>query len=267
LITSYETFHFAKPNPAYYTEILARLGWPEGPVVMVGDDLQNDMEPARRVGLATFWISKNGNNPNAGPYGPSAVGDLADFFPWIDASTQAELSPDLSQTESIIHTLRATPAALASHTADLSLTHWKKHPVEGEWSLTEIVCHLRDVDHEVNLPRLEKVIQESNPFLAGMDTDPWAAKRQYEQQDGKSALYDFTQYRMEILELIEHLSPADWDRPARHAIFGPTQMRELISILAGHDRLHLRQISTTLDMILKADDSGSQLEAASFYSR
>jgi|GEM_PF-51805 len=255
LIASYETFHFAKPNPAFYMETLARLGWPEGPVIMVGDDLQNDIEPARRVGLAAFWISRNGNSPTTVPYGPSVAGDLADFFPWVDTTTLAELSPDFSQPVSMAKTLRSTPAALASLTADLSPSQWTHQPDEGEWSLTEIICHLRDVDHEVNLPRLKKVLRETNPFLAGMDTDPWAAERQYKHQDGKAALHDFTQYRLEILSILDHLSPGDWDRPARHAIFGPTQIRELISILAGHDRLHLRQISNTLDLIQKADSS------------
>lgn len=255
LIPSYATFHFSKPNPAYYTEILARLGWPEGPVIMVGDDLQNDIEPARRVGLAAFWISNNGHIPTVAPYGPSAAGALVDILPWVDTTDLAELSPDFSQPESMAKTLRATPAALDSLTADLSPSHWIRRPDEGEWSLTEILCHLRDVDREVNLPRLKKVLQESNPFLAGMDTDPWAAERQYNHQDGKVALHDFTQYRLEILSILDQLSPGDWDRPARHAIFGPTQIRELVSILAGHDRLHLRQISNTLDLIRKADIS------------
>ena len=255
LIASYETFHFAKPNPAYYTEILARLGWPEGPVIMVGDDIQNDIEPARRVGLAAFWISKNGTTPTSVPYGPSAAGDLVDILPWVDTTDLADLSPDFSQPESMSKTLRATPAALASLTADLPPSHWTYQPDEDEWSLAEILCHLRDVDHEVNLPRLKKVLREHNPFLAGMDTDPWAAERQYNHQDGKVALHDFTQYRLEILSILEHLSPGEWDRPARHAIFGPTQIRELVSILAGHDRLHLRQISNTLDLIQKADIS------------
>ncbi|HSO26589.1 MAG TPA: HAD family hydrolase, partial [Anaerolineales bacterium] len=43
LITSYESFHFTKPRPAYFAEALGRLGWPEGPVVVVGDDLENDI--------------------------------------------------------------------------------------------------------------------------------------------------------------------------------------------------------------------------------
>jgi HAD superfamily hydrolase (TIGR01549 family) len=256
LVASYETFHFSKPNPAYYTEILARLGWPEGPVVMVGDDLQNDIEPARRVGLAAFWISMDGKPSANALNGPSASGDLVDFFPWLDSASQAELIPDFNQPESMEKTLRATPAALDSLTAHIPHSYWTYQPDPDEWSLTEILCHLRDVDQEVNLPRLKKVLRESNPFLAGMDTDPWAAERQYKFQDGKAASKDFTRYRLEILSILEQLSTEDWDRPARHAIFGPTLLLELVSIVAGHDRLHLRQISNTLHLNQKAISAG-----------
>ena len=57
LITCYENFHFAKPNPAYYAEILANLGWPEGSVVMVGNDWMRDIIPAEKIGIPTFFLS------------------------------------------------------------------------------------------------------------------------------------------------------------------------------------------------------------------
>ncbi len=52
LVTSYEGFHFSKPHPEYFAEILARLGWPEGPVVVFGDDLDQEIAPSAQVGLA-----------------------------------------------------------------------------------------------------------------------------------------------------------------------------------------------------------------------
>ena len=251
LIASYETFHFAKPNPAYFTEVLARLGWPDGPVIMVGDDPENDIEPAQRVGLAAFQITKNGHPSSGGFHQPSAAGWLSDFFPWVDSIDLAELTPDLSQTEAMVNTLRATPAALAGLTTEIPAHSWTYQPNADEWSLAEIICHLRDVDHEVNLPRLKRVLHESNPFLAGIDTDSWAVERHYHQQDGIVALRDFIQYRLKILHLLDNLSLEDWKRPARHAIFGPTHLKELVSIQAGHDRLHLQQVCSTLDMIQK----------------
>ncbi len=58
LISSYETFHFTKEVPAYFPEFLAQMGWPEGPVVMVGNDLDMDLLPARDAGIPVFWLRK-----------------------------------------------------------------------------------------------------------------------------------------------------------------------------------------------------------------
>ena len=60
LIPSYETFHFAKPNPAYFAEFLAQLGWPKLPVIMVGNDVDSDIKAAGELGLPVFWITNDG---------------------------------------------------------------------------------------------------------------------------------------------------------------------------------------------------------------
>jgi hypothetical protein len=46
---------------------------------------------------------------------------------------------------------------------------------------------------------------------------------------------------METLGILASLNPDDWERPAQHAIFGPTDFLEIASFIAEHDRLHIRQ--------------------------
>jgi hypothetical protein len=118
-------------------------------------------------------------------------------------------------------------------------------PAPGEWCLTEIICHLRDVEREVNLPRLRKVLAEQNPFLAGEVTDVWVKERKCAEQDGRQALVDFTAARKQTLGLLDGLQ-AEWSRPARHAIFGPTTAQELVGFMAGHDRAHVQQVWKTM---------------------
>ena len=60
------------------------------------------------------------------------------------------------------------------------------------------------------------------------------------------ALRDFTNVRMDVLNMLENLTPEDWNRPSRHAIFGPMSLRELVNIIAGHDILHVQQIRRAL---------------------
>ncbi len=246
LISSYETFHFAKPDVAFFAESLGRIGWPDEMVVVVGDDLKRDIVPANSLGLATYRV---GPRAESGDARENPGGPLADFFDWLDRSDPEALHPRYNYPTAWLATLRATPAVLHGHTLSIEEATWTQKPAPKEWGLTEILCHLRDVDKEVNLPRLQKVIASDNPFIPGQDTDPWAEARQYARQDGRQALHQLIAARQQIVNLLQTLDPSEWQRPARHAIFGPTRLQELVDIIAAHDRLHLQQVHQVLKQV------------------
>jgi FMN phosphatase YigB (HAD superfamily) len=256
LVASYEIFHFVKPEPAFFAEVMADLGWPSGPVLVVGDDLERDIAAGGRLGLPTYWVPPPGvaahNSAIApeGTFGPLASGPLTSLLPWLESIDLEKLTPDFSSPSAITPILRSTPAALDTLCRGLPAAAWKTPPKEGEWSLAEILCHLRDVEREVNLPRLQKVLDETNPFIPGQDTDRWAEERGYFHQDGVQALRAFFATRMQMLELLESLSPQAWQRTARHAIFGPSRLQELMNIVAAHDRLHVQQAQQTMAQVL-----------------
>jgi HAD superfamily hydrolase (TIGR01549 family) len=80
LITSYENIHAAKPCQAYYAEILARLEVEPGQALMVGDDWANDISPAIKHGLYTYWISADcGQAPEPG-ISPDGCGSLDELY-------------------------------------------------------------------------------------------------------------------------------------------------------------------------------------------
>jgi HAD superfamily hydrolase (TIGR01549 family) len=243
LISTYEDFHFSKPDPAYYAELLAQAGWSTDRVVMIGDDFDLDILPAATLGIPTFWINKL--DPPDNMPASARSGDISDVIPWLEEIADTELHFD--QPMSHLAILRSTPAALHTLTKNFSPQDWQKQPRLNEWSPTEIACHLRDVDQEVNWPRLKKVISEENPFLPGVATDPWAEEREYFREDGPTALKQFFEIRAKITDLLENLQPDDWHRMARHAIFGPTKIKELTGFIVTHDRVHVAQIKQVLD--------------------
>jgi FMN phosphatase YigB (HAD superfamily) len=245
LISSYETFHFSKLNPAYYAEVLGNLNWPESGILMVGDDWKRDIQGASQLGLATYWPS-NGAAPAEEGQAPSGRGELAQLLDWIDTLVEEKLLPDYNSPGAMLATLRATPAVLDTLCGELAAEAWSASPQPEEWCSTEILCHLRDVDQEVNLARIRRVLQENDPFISGKDTDPWADERKYICQDGPQALHEFTVTRVKLLDLLEAAAPEDWERTARHAILGPTNLKELVRIIAEHDRLHVRQVTQDL---------------------
>lgn len=242
LVSTYEEFHFAKPNPAYFAEVLARLGWPEGPVVLVGDDPLNDVSPANQLGLAVYHI--------ANPPAPAANGggSLNGVLPWIDEQTPESLVPRLDSPAAIFATLASTPAALGHRLNTESRESLRVRPKTDEWSFTEVLCHLRDVDAEVTLPRLDAILASPDAFIQAVDPDAWAETRGYQKEDPQAVFAAWSEQRAQLLAHLHALAPADWDRKARHTIFGPTTLLELMQITARHDRIHVRQAQDALTM-------------------
>jgi FMN phosphatase YigB (HAD superfamily) len=237
LISDFQTFHFAKASMAYFPEFLVRMGWLDGPLLMVGDSLERDITPAREAGLPSFWLAMDGQaSPDGVPHGT-----LADLRHYLESTDLSALKVDYSSPAALITFLQAAPAVL--HTLTLSLTpgQWTKRPQPGEWSFLEVLCHLRDVDAEVNLARVETVLKDDNAFVPGQMTDQWADERQYIRQDGETALRDFVIARARLVDRLRGISLSEWERSARHTIFGPTKLRELVSFMVDHDRLHIQQ--------------------------
>ncbi len=242
LVTTYEYFHYAKPNPAYFAEILAQIGWPEGPVVMVGNDANDDIAAARSLGLPTFWIANGAPLENCTAENPPAgCGELEDVLAWLDAHAAEELAPQFETPTALTALLKSTPAALDTLAASLTPEQYTAQPIPDHWSLTEVFCHLRDVEIEVNLPRLRKVIEADNALIEGQNIEHWAKARGYAQQDGPQALRDYIQARVQTLDVLDNLAEADWQRAARHTIFSRTSIQDLVGFTARHDRLHIRQ--------------------------
>ena len=57
LVTNYSNMHATKPHPAYYQEILQKIGCEPEAALMVGDSWENDIVPASGLGLSTYWIA------------------------------------------------------------------------------------------------------------------------------------------------------------------------------------------------------------------
>lgn len=124
---------------------------------------------------------------------------------------------------------------------------WQKRPSPDQWSLTEIVCHLRDVEREVYHVRFKNLIAAENAFLPGASPDEWAEERGYAKQNGREALEAFLSARKETVAMLRELSADIWNRQGEHTFFGPTSMHELVYLAVRHDDLHWEQIGNLLN--------------------
>ena len=242
MISSFETFHFTKPSPAYFAEILGRMGWQDDPVLIVGDDPVRDLLGAEELGIAAYWIADENATLPEGRKKPLGRGNIGELRGWIESLDEKMLLPNYQAQTAIVATVKAIPAALGEILANLPANAWTESSHPEEWSLVEIISHLRDVEREVNLPRIQTFSRDENPFITADDTDMWVSERGYAADNGETALREFIAARLETLDALKKLSDADWQRAGRHAIFGPITLQEQMAFMAEHDRVHLRQI-------------------------
>jgi FMN phosphatase YigB (HAD superfamily) len=244
-ITHIDNTHFSKPHPEYFAEILARLSLRPEEALMIGNDWADDIAPAAAAGLPQFWIAPPASAPpesdQPNRLHPAGIGGLETFLEWAK-SALANFNPPPPPAPALPYQLTGNLAAILGTLEDLPEAAWTRKPADGGWAITEIVCHLRDVEAEVHLPRLRALVETDNPFLSGADTDPWAAERNYRSQSGPQAVHDFIAARRQTRAFLDALPDSAWNRPARHAIFGPTHLAEIVGWMLGHDRIHLEQL-------------------------
>ena len=239
LVSSFETFHFTKSHPAYFAEVLGRLGWPNQPVLMVGNDVERDLKPAQTLGLKTYHVkdeSASGSGPEAG-----GRGKLSGLRSWLESTDPESLELSIQTPSAILALMSSTPAVLQSLLASISYSAWPRKPIADEWALVEVICHLRDTEREIHHLQIDTLLEESEPFIPRPDSTVWAKERNYLKEDGRRALQDFTSARIGTLAKLKGLSDSVWKQKARHAIFGPTHFQETIGFMADHDRMHIQQ--------------------------
>lgn len=246
-VTSYESMHFAKPNPAYYAEILAKFGWQNGPACMIGNSLRDDLLPALALGIPCFWVDGDPCKLPVGDGCECAAGSLDDAIPWLEKIASRTNPVTLTDADAILAVLKSTPAVLPSLTASFTDADWHFKPSHAELTALELVSHLLDVEKEINLPRIQQVLSTNDPFIAGVDSDAWVVERNYNQTRSPNVLEDFIEARIHCLEKLAALTQDDWNRKARHSFFGPTSLLELVRFVAVHDMDHIRQIHRLLN--------------------
>lgn len=246
LVSAYEDFHFTKSYPAYYAELLGKLGWNEGPVLMIGDNVQRDLLPAHRLGLKTYFVDGATSPKEKSPGFEAGRGPLGELRSWLESIDVSTLVPSFRSREAILGIMLSTPAVLRSLTLGLTEDQWHREPRREDWAMNEIICHLRDTEVEIHQLQLDLMLERPDAFIPRPDTGVWASAREYLHEDGPQALRAFTEARLANLEKLRTLSDEILSRRARHAIFGPTNFLEVVGFMADHDQMHVQQTWKTL---------------------
>ncbi len=85
-VTTYETCHYCKPNPKYFTEIMDKHGLKAEDCLMVGNDVEEDLA-VMELGAKTYIITDTLENKKNLPLTSDYSGSMKDFYEFLKGLT------------------------------------------------------------------------------------------------------------------------------------------------------------------------------------
>lgn len=146
----------------------------------------------------------------------------------------------------LVETLAGFPAWARSN-FDGDETRWRRRPGADRWSALEVLCHLADADRDIYLPRLDRLLRESMPFVEDVDMRGWERERRYQERPVAGVLDAWSADRATLVARLAALGPAEWDRPGIHSRRGPFTVAHLVRYCVEHDLSHRRQAARALE--------------------
>ncbi len=166
----------------------------------------------------------------------------------------------------LVRRLDGTSSVLASAIHGYGNEPLARRPGPTDWSPTEIICHLRDVDELFQI-RFHTILALDDPRILVLGADPedlaswgiggrvhhpldpsvWAEDRQYRRNDPGEALTAFRRRRNEIVALLSGLAAGQWERGGIHLRRGRLTLGQWVESLAAHDDNHVDQLRRALE--------------------
>ena len=154
--------------------------------------------------------------------------------------------------DTILTILKETPPRLAKLTAGLAPAQLKNAPAAGEWSVREVLAHLRACNEVWGGYYIMTILAGDHPTIKAINPRTWIKTTDYLEQEFQPALRAFRKQRKKLLDVLEPLPPDDWMRTNTLLGAGKPLRQTLISHadgLARHERAHMKQIERTIDML------------------
>lgn len=153
-----------------------------------------------------------------------------------------------TEITTLLALLAETPQRLAVMTHGLDTARYHTPLAENEWSVQEVLAHLR-VCAEVWGQSIMAMITQERPSLRYVSPRTVAKKRNYVTQEYHPSLQEFSRQRTELLQLLTSLPEEAWSRGATFT--GTTRGREqtiyrYVQRITAHEAEHIAQIATLL---------------------
>jgi uncharacterized damage-inducible protein DinB len=113
------------------------------------------------------------------------------------------------------------------------------------WTVTEVICHLRDFEL-VFLERATLTVTQDMPDLPFPNPDEMAAERRYSEETAADAFAVWQTNRAKVLAFFKERQESDWERPAMHPRRGKLTLHDQLLLTPQHDTIHIEQLTRVL---------------------
>ena len=139
----------------------------------------------------------------------------------------------------IIAALAATPAALSDALTTLGPAR-ADDAAAGEWSLADVVRHVRASDAIV-ATRIMHILVRDNPPLTAWDDVAWAQLFASAAIPLADQLTGFALRRSELVAILRALNEEQWRRTGTHELAGPLTLESIAASIVEHEAEHIAQ--------------------------
>lgn len=146
--------------------------------------------------------------------------------------------------------LAAMPAQFAAIAVAIPAAQRQTGARDGNFSLHQHVCHLRDIEIEGYRARIERMLGEEAPALADLDGAKLARARDYHRQDMATAEAAWGAIRADLVRRLAGLTPAQRQRTGVMEGVGTITIDGLLEMMLAHDAEHRRDLAALQDELL-----------------
>jgi hypothetical protein len=153
--------------------------------------------------------------------------------------------------EQILTRLAAMPASLAELTQGLTPAQLLATPEPGEWSVRDVLAHLRACS-DMWGKYILVILNEDRPTFKAVNPTTWINQTDYRQQEFQPSLQAFAGQRSDLLAVLQPLAPDAWYRTATVTGAGKPLERTVFTYaqwLANHERSHIRQVKNIVNVV------------------
>lgn len=141
--------------------------------------------------------------------------------------------------------LQRTPDQVLSLIEPLEEDDLSREVFKGEWSIRELLTHLRDaqgvLEYRVNL-----LLNEEDPIIESQAVFDWAEDGSSEPTTSMDIFETYRSSRGKTVQRLQDIPLGDWWREGWHQEFGLVNVKQQVSYFATHELTHLPQIESRI---------------------